>query len=85
MGDYTGFLLLFSQSVASDSVTLWTVAPLSMGSSRQEYWGGLPFPSPGDLPDPGVKPSSLVSPTLWTGEIQKENDKLRSSDSQLKV
>ena len=38
--------------------TLWTVAcqaPLSMGFSRQEYWNGLPFPSPGDLPDPGIK------------------------------
>ena len=35
----------------------WTVAhqaPLSMGFSRQEYWNGLPFPSPGDLPDPGI-------------------------------
>ena len=31
-------------------------APLSMGFSRQEYWNGLPFPSPGDLPDPGIKP-----------------------------
>ena len=41
----------------------WTVAcqaPLSMGFSRQEYWNGLPFPSPGDLPDPGVKPGSPV-------------------------
>ena len=40
-------------------VTPWTVAyqaPLSMGFSRQEYWSGLPFPSPGDLPDPGVEP-----------------------------
>ena len=36
-------------------------APLSMGFSRQEYWSGLPFPSPGDLPDPGVEP---VSPAL---------------------
>ena len=39
--------------------TPWTVAcqaPLSMGFSRQEYWSGLPFPSPGDLPDPGIKP-----------------------------
>ena len=38
-------------------VTLWTVAcqaPLSMGFSRQEYWGRLPFPSPGDLPNPGI-------------------------------
>ena len=44
--------------------TLWTVAhqdPLSLGFSRQEYWSGLPFPSPGDLPGPGIKP---VSPTL---------------------
>ena len=44
--------------------TLWTVArqaPLSMGFSRQEYWSGLPFPSPGDLPDPGIEPGS---PTL---------------------
>ena len=39
----------------------WTVAyqaPLSMGFSRQEYWSGLPFPSPGDLPDPGIEPWS---------------------------
>ena len=37
----------------------WTVAyqaPPSMGFSRQEYWSGLPFPSPGDLPDPGFEP-----------------------------
>ena len=41
--------------------TLWTVAyqaPPSMGFSRQEYWSGLPFPSPGDLPDLGIKPGS---------------------------
>ena len=41
--------------------TPWTVAyqaPLSMGFSRQEYWSGLPFPSLGDLPDPGIKPGS---------------------------
>ena len=50
-----------SLSVVSDSVTLWTVAlqaPLSMGFSRQEYWSGLPFPSSGDLPDPGIGPES---------------------------
>ena len=44
-------------------VTPWTAAcqaPLSIGFSRQEYWGGLPFPSPGDLPDPGIKPGSPV-------------------------
>ena len=41
--------------------TPWTVAyqaPLSMGFSRQEYWSGLPFPSPGDLPNPGIEPRS---------------------------
>ena len=53
-----------SHSVMSDSVTPWTVAhqaPLSMEFSRQENWGELPFPSPADIPDPGVKPTS---PTL---------------------
>ena len=42
-------------------MTLWIVAcqaPLSMGFSRQEYWSGLPLPSPGDFPDPGVEPRS---------------------------
>ncbi|ELR53454.1 hypothetical protein M91_07156, partial [Bos mutus] len=39
-------------------------APLSMGFSRQEYWSGLPFPSPGDLPDPGIEPGSLTFPAL---------------------
>ena len=46
-------------------VTPWTVAqqaPLSMGFFRQEYWTGLPFPSPGDLPDPGIEPVSPGSP-----------------------
>ena len=41
----------------------WTVAyqaPPTMGFSRQEYWNGLPFPSPGDLPDSGIKPGSLA-------------------------
>ena len=45
-------------------VTPWTVArqsPLSMGFSRQEYWSGLPFPSPGNLPNPGIKPMSPAS------------------------
>ena len=43
--------------------TPWTVAyqaPLSVGFSRQEYWSGLPFPSPGDLPNPGIEPGSPV-------------------------
>ena len=47
--------------------TKWTVAHqarLCMGFSRQEYWSGLPCPPPGDLPDPGIKPASLLSPAL---------------------
>ena len=58
------------RSVMSDSVTPWTVAcqvPLSMGFPRQEYWSVLPFPIPGDLPDPGVEPASPVSPALASG------------------
>ena len=49
------------------SVVPWTIvrqAPLSRGFSRQEYWSGLPFPSPGDLPDPGTDPAAFVSPAL---------------------
>ena len=42
-------------------------APLSMGFSRQEYWSGLPFPTPGDLSNPGIKPTSLTSPALAGG------------------
>ena len=57
----------------SDSfVTPWTVAhqtPLSMGFLRQEYWSGLPFPSPGDLPDPGIEPAS---PELAGGFLTTE-------------
>ena len=44
--------------------TLWTIAPLSVGFSRHEYWSGLPFPPSGDLPDPGIEPASLTSPAL---------------------
>ena len=50
--------------------TPWTAAkqaPPSMGFSRQEYWSGLPFPSPGDLPKPGIKPRS---PALQTDSLQ---------------
>ena len=54
-----------SCSVVSDSLPphglyIARQAPLSMGSSRQEYWSGLPFPSPGDLPDPGIESGSLT-------------------------
>ena len=51
-------------------VTPWTVACLallSMGFSRQEYWTGLPFPSPGDLPYPGIESETLLSPTFAGG------------------
>ena len=50
--------------------TLWTIAhqvPLSTGFSRQEHWGGLPCPSPEDLPNPGIEPASLTSPALAGG------------------
>ena len=54
------------------SVTPWTgarQAPLSVGVSRQEYWSGLPFPSPGDLPNPGIKPGS---PALQADALTSE-------------
>ena len=57
-------------SVARSCLTLWTVAhqaPLSVGSSRQEYWSGLPFPLPGDLPDPRIEPMPLASLELAGG------------------
>ena len=57
------------------SVTPRTVAhqaPLSMESSRQECWSGLPIPSPGDHPDPGIKPTSLASPALADGFLTTE-------------
>ena len=53
-------------------VAPWTVAyqaSPSMGFSRQEYWNGLPFPSPGDLPDPGIE---LESPTLEADTLTSE-------------
>ena len=62
-----GHACVLSASVMSDSATPWTVAwqaPLSMEFSRQEYWHGLPFPTPADLPNPGIEPGSLASPAL---------------------
>ena len=55
-------------SAVSDSATLRAVAhqaPLSMGFSKQEYQSGLPFPSPGDLPEPGIEP--------WSPELQADS------------
>ena len=58
--------------VTKSCPTPWTIAcqaPLSMGFSRQEYWSGLPFPSPGHLPDPGIKP---MSPALQADSLLTE-------------
>ena len=60
------------RGVVSDSATLWTIArqaPLSRGFSRQEYWSGLPFPLPGNLPNPGIKP---MSPALQAVSLPTE-------------
>ena len=68
--------LLYRFSCVLRFATLWTVAcqaPLSMVLSRQEYWRGLPCPSPGNLPNPGIKLVSFMSPELaelFTGETQ---------------
>jgi len=51
---------------------MWTAAhqaPLSMGFSRQEYWSGLPCPSPGHLPDSGIEPVSPVAPALQADSL----------------
>ena len=63
----------WGRSVVSDSATPWTVAyqaPQSTDFSRQEYWSGLPFPSPGDLPDPGIEPGS---PALQADALPSES------------
>ena len=71
-----------SRSVVSNSfATQWTVAhqaPLSMGFSRQEYWRGLPFSPPGDLPDPGIKPTpALQGDSLLTEPSGNNNHTLQ--------
>ena len=58
-------MILSACSVLFNSVSPWAAArqaPLFMGFPRQEYWNGLPFPPPGDLPEPGIEPVSLASP-----------------------
>ena len=65
-------VLCVSSSVVSDFAMPWTgafQAPPSMGFSRQEYWSGLPFSSPGNLPNPGIQPGS---PTLETDFLPSE-------------
>ena len=67
-----GVCVLSHFSCAQLFETPWTVAhqaPLSLGFSRQEYRGGLPFPSPGDLPNPGIEPGS---PTLQADALASE-------------
>ena len=69
-------------------VYLWTVAcqaPLSMGFSRQEYWSGLTFPSPGDLPNPEIEPGSpaLQADSLPTELQGKRVDTIKSAYSGL--
>ena len=61
MGPLAKFVVSVVESLSRLFVTSWTVtrqAPTSVGFPRQEYWSGLPFPSPGDLPDPGIEPVS---------------------------
>ena len=73
-------------SAVSDSVTPWTTArqtPLSMGFFRQEYWSGLPFPPPEDLPDPGIKPTSPASPAL-AGKFFTTKDPVVGKDGRQK-
>ena len=66
-------LLLLSQiSHVQTFATLWIVAhqaPLSMGFSRQQYWNRLPWPPPGDLPNPGIESWSLMSPALQVDSL----------------
>ena len=57
---YGGGLLLSHVQLFAAPWTITHQASLSMGVSRQEYWSGLPFPSPGDLPNPGIEPGSPV-------------------------
>ena len=68
--DLACFLSLFS--CVQLFATLWTIACqafLSMGFSRQEYWSELPFPSPGDFPDPEIEPTSISAPALQAGSL----------------
>ena len=76
-------------------MTPWTVAhqaPQSMEFSRQEYWNGLPFPSPGDLPDPGLEPmfptlpaDSLLSESPGVGRVVVLKTPFLESDIQAKT
>ena len=82
-------LVAQSRLTPCDPRTVARQTPLSMEFSRQEYWSGLPFPSSGDLPDPGIEPGSPAlqtdyllscqgSPT-WRGEGDTEKEKVGES------
>ena len=65
--------------MSNSFATPWTVAlqgPLSLGFSRQDYWSGLAFPPPGDLPDPGTESTSPVSPALQADSLSAETSLL---------
>ena len=64
--DFTShtYMLVAQLSLTAISWTVACKAPLSMGFSKEEFWSGLPFPSPVDLPNPGIKSGSLTSPAL---------------------
>ena len=94
---YIGFVLTRCMHACMQScfshvwlfATLWNIAcqtSLSMGFSRQEYWSGLPWPPPGDLPDPGIEPASFMSPTLAGGFLpyQKKKKIQRFNDIMIK-
>ena len=75
--DWASLTLRITQllSCVQLSATSWTLAhqaPLFMGFFRQEYWSGLPFPPPGDLPDPGFELVSPVSPALQLDSLPTE-------------
>ena len=66
-------------------VTPWTVAhqpPQYMEFSRQEYWSGLPFPSPGDLPDPGIEPGS---PSLQADALLSEPQQIKQTNKKIEL
>ena len=65
---YAVFLVAQSGPTLCDPCTVAHQVPLSMEFSKQEYWSGLPFPTEGDLPNPGIKAVSLVSPALASGK-----------------
>ena len=79
-------ILLFSR--VRLFATPWTIAcqaPLSTGFSRQEYWSGLPLPSPGNLPDPGHKPASpALAGGFFTAETPQQGKRTKKADPEQK-